>query len=181
MGGIGAILPSKLDGIGCLREVAYGVSALAEPKDPALPKMREWPMFRPVRKRRRVPADGRAPPKIADLIMEYVPGSPARKLAWLREQMALGKLDADDSDEIAQAEALLLMLCRISASRDSSKKHYLDDMPDERLRDTFPASDPVAIGRFTSTEPLSKPIDSGSVEKSAMRSKIATRRKKRAA
>jgi hypothetical protein len=141
---------------------------VAESKDPALPKMREWPMCRPVRKRRKSPADGRAPPKIADLIMEYVPGSPARKLAWLREQIALGKLDADDSEEIAQAKALLLMLGRVSASRDSEKRH-LDDMLDEGLRDTFPASDPAAIGRFNRTEPLSKPIDSGSVEKSARR------------
>jgi hypothetical protein len=52
-----------------------------------------------------------------------LPGSPARKLAWLLEQIALGKLDADDSEEVAQAEALLLMLGRVSASRDSSKKN----------------------------------------------------------
>ena len=39
--------------------------------------------------------------------MAIVPGGPAEKLAWLQEQKAAGKLDGDDPEEIAQAEALL--------------------------------------------------------------------------
>jgi hypothetical protein len=87
---------------------------VAEPKNPALPKMRDWPMFRPVGKRHKN-TEGRAPPKVADLIMERVPGTPAQKLAWLREHIAVGKLDGDDPEEIAQAEALLVMVGRVRA------------------------------------------------------------------
>jgi hypothetical protein len=140
---------------------------MAEPKDPALPRMREWPLFRPANKRRRNVQDGRAPPKIADLIIERLSGTPAQKLAWLREQVAHGKLDGDDPDEIAQAEALLLMLGRVSASRSGSQNRHLDELLDEGLRNTFPASDPVAVGRYTSTEPPSKPVDREAVEADA--------------
>jgi hypothetical protein len=35
----------------------------------------------------------------------------------------------------------------------------LDAQLDEALVDTFPASDPVAVGRFTSTEPPARPTD----------------------
>ena len=155
---------------------------MAELKNPALPKMREWPMFRPGGKRRTSNQDGRAPPKIADLIMERVPGTPAQKLAWLREQIAVGKLDGDDPEEIAQAEALLVMLGRVSSPRSRSDKQHLDDLLDEGLRETFPDSDPVAVGHFTSTEPPGRPIDQGTTEPtSATRGRRTPPRKRRAA
>jgi hypothetical protein len=133
---------------------------VAEPKNPALPRLRDWPMFRaPVAKRRKtVVLDGRAPPRISDLIMERVVGTPAQKLAWLRRQFVEGKLDGDDPEEIAQAEALLVMLTRMSGSKGGREKRHLDELLDEGLKETFPASDPVSVGRFTSTEP---PVDRG--------------------
>jgi hypothetical protein len=42
--------------------------------------------------------------------MALVPGGPSEQLAWLREQVATGKLDGDDPDDVGQAEALLRML-----------------------------------------------------------------------
>jgi hypothetical protein len=136
---------------------------MAEPKDPSLPKMREWPMFRDAREGRRHRAksallDGRPLPRIADLVMKRLAGTPAEKLAWLRAQAAAGKLDGDDPDEVAQAEALLVMLVRLSAGPGGSEKRHLDELLDEGLRATFPASDPVAVGHFTSTEPPSRPV-----------------------
>jgi hypothetical protein len=93
-------------------------------------------------------------PRIADLVMEHVGGTPAEKLLWLRGQMAAGRLDGDDPDEVAQAETLLMMLVRLAASGATEKRH-LDELLDEGLRETFPASDPVAVGRSTGTEPPS--------------------------
>jgi hypothetical protein len=133
---------------------------VAEPKRPALPKMRDWPMFSSsAAKRRRSSDDARALPGLADLVMDRVPGTPADKLAWLRQEMAAGNLDGDDPDEIAQAEALLLMLARIAGSRTDREKRHLDELLDEGLRETFPASDPVSVGRFTGTEPPTRPVD----------------------
>ena len=82
---------------------------------PDLPKLRDWPMFRaPTGKRRkRVVTDGRAPPHMSELIMALVPGGASEKLMWLREQRGSGKLDGDDPEEIAQAEALLTTLMRL--------------------------------------------------------------------
>jgi hypothetical protein len=131
---------------------------VAEPKNPALPKLREWPMFRgPAGKRRKAAHDGRAPPRISELIMEHVPGAPAEKLAWLRQQAAEGHLDGDDADEIAEAEALLVMLARISDGRAAKKRRHLDEVLDEGLKKKLPASDPVSVGRFTVTEALNRP------------------------
>lgn len=56
---------------------------MADPKNPALAKLRDWPMFRaPVGKRQHksAPLDGRAPPHISELIMALVPGGPSEKL-----------------------------------------------------------------------------------------------------
>jgi hypothetical protein len=92
--------------------------------------------------------------------MERVAGTPAEKLAWLRGQMAAGKLDGDDPEEVAQAEALLSMLVRLSAARGGGERRHIDELLDEGLRQTFPASDPVAVGHFTGTEPPSRPVDS---------------------
>src|SRR5262245_64617834 len=119
--------------------------------------MREWPMF-PVPRRHRAKSsllDGRPLPRIADLVVERLAGTPAEKLAWLRGQMAAGQLDGDDPEEVAQAEALLLMLVRLSGARVERERRHLDALLDEGLRQTFPASDPVTVGHFTGTEPPS--------------------------
>jgi hypothetical protein len=99
--------------------------------------------------------------------MEHVAGTPAQKLMWLQEQMATGKLDGDDPEEIAEAEALLGMLGRIAGSKGGKEKRHLDELLDEGLRDTFPASDPVSVGHFTSTEAPSRPIDRAVVDDTA--------------
>jgi hypothetical protein len=90
--------------------------------------------------------------------MALVPGGPSEKLSWLRQQSATGKLDGDDPDEIAEAEALLAMLVRMG-SKGGKEMRHLDELLDEGLKGTFPASDPVSVGQFTSTEPPSRPVD----------------------
>jgi hypothetical protein len=131
---------------------------VAEPKDPAQPKLRDWPMFRaPGRRRARKP-DGRPLPRISEVVMAHVEGTPAEKLAWLRAQRSAGRLDGDDPDEIAEAEALLAMLARLSP-KDREQQRHLDELLDEGLMETFPASDPVSVGHFTGTEPPTRPVD----------------------
>jgi len=135
---------------------------VAEPKEPAQPKFRDWPMFQLSADKhghRAMTVEGRPLPRISDLVMSHVPGMPSEKLAWLQEQKAAGKLDGDDPDEIAEAEALLAMLVRLSGSRGRKEKRHLDELLDEGLRGTFPASDPVSVGHFTGTEPPRRPID----------------------
>ena len=156
---------------------------MAEPKNAALPKLREWSMFRgPEGKRRKSADDGRAPPHISELIMALVPGGPTEKLAWLQEQKAAGRLDGDDPEEIAQAEALLAMLVRISATKNGSEKRHLEELLDDGLKATFPASDPVSVGHFTATEAPSRPIDRAVVETTSGPGTRGRRtRKKRAA
>jgi hypothetical protein len=144
---------------------------VAEPKDPTLTKLRDWPIFRrPTGKRQhKSPVfDGRAPPHISELIMALVPGGPSEKLSWLRQQSATGKLDGDDPDEIAEAEALLAMLVRMG-SKGGKEMRHLDELLDEGLKATFPASDPVSVGHFTSTEAPSRPIDRDVVDLSGTR------------
>ena len=104
------------------------------------------------RKHRRKVFDGRPLPRISELLMSHVQGTASEKLAWLRKEKAAGKLDGDDPDEIAEAEALLAMLVRISESKARKEKKHIDELLDEGLKGTFPASDPVSVGRFTSTE-----------------------------
>ena len=144
---------------------------MADPKNPALPRMRDWPMFRhPGRRQSQsVAQDGRAPPPVSELIMAHVRGTPAQKLVWLQEQKAAGKLDGDDPEEIEQAEALLLMLIRISEAKGQTAERHLDQLLDEGLKETFPASDPVSVGHFTSTEPPGRPINRTVMEFSASR------------
>jgi len=128
---------------------------VGEPKNPTQKKLRDWPMFQVSpgkRKHRRPVSDGRPLPKISDLLMSHLRGTPSEKLAWLQKEKAAGKLDGDDPDEIAEAEALLRMLARISDSRAQKEKKHIDELLDEGLKGTFPASDPVSVGRFTSTE-----------------------------
>ena len=154
---------------------------MAEPKDPTLLKLRDWPMFRPpavYRQHKSSVVDGRAQPHISELIMALVPGGASEKLSWLRQQRAAGKLDGDDPDEIAEAEALLAMLVRMSGSKGGKEKRHLDDLLDEGLKGTFPASDPVSVGHFTSTEPPSRPVDRDVVDLSGTRktkSRVAQR------
>ncbi len=137
---------------------------MAEPKNPSLPRMRDWPMFQVPRAKRphrskSSHADGKPLPRIADLVAERLTGTPEERLAWLRAQMGAGRLDGDDPEEVAEAEALLAMLVRLSAARGGREKLHLDDLLDEGLRETFPASDPVAVGRFTGTEPPNRPVE----------------------
>jgi hypothetical protein len=155
---------------------------VAAPKNPSLPKLRDWPIFEPpagTRQHKSAVLDGRAPPHISELIMALVPGGPSEKLSWLREQLATDKLDGDDPEEIAEAEALLAMLVRLSGSNGGKEKRHLDELLDEGLKETFPASDPVSVGRFTSTEPPSRPIDSTVVDLTTTKEKKGRRAKAR--
>ena len=125
---------------------------MSEPKNPTLQRLRDWPMFHGSlgkRKHRRPVSDGRPLPKISDLLMSHLQGTPSEKLTWLQEKKAAGKLDGDDPEEIAEAEALLRMLTRLS---DSKAQKHLDELLDDALDGTFPASDPVSVGRFISTK-----------------------------
>lgn len=129
---------------------------MPDAKTPAQTRMRDWPMFRARAGKARRKHDGRPLPRIADLVMAHVEGSPSDKLAWLQAQKAAGRLAGDDPEEIVQAEALLAMLARLAGAKPSG---HLEELLDEGLKATFPASDPVSVGHFTSTEPPSQPID----------------------
>ena len=96
--------------------------------------------------------------------MAQVPGTPMQKLTWLRQQKADGGLDGDDPDEVVEAEALLTMLERLSGPKAGKEKRHLDELLDEGLRETFPASDPVSVGHFTATEAPSRPLDTGATD-----------------
>jgi hypothetical protein len=73
-------------------------------------------------------------------------------------------MEGDDPEEIDQAEALLAMLDRISRAKGGGERRHLDELLDEGLKETFPASDPVAVGHFTATEPPSRPVDREAIE-----------------
>jgi len=139
---------------------------VAEPKNPTQPRLHDWPMFQPFRGKRN--HDGRPLPRISELVMSRVEGSPSEKLRWLQEQRDAGRLDGDDPEEIAEAQALLAIMMRITRSK--SNRH-LDELLDESLRNTFPASDPVSVGHFTSTEPPSRPVDTGTIDLTVVASK----------
>ena len=146
---------------------------MTEPKNPAQPRMREWPMFS--RTQRAPKGDGRRWPTIAELVMEHVAGTPSEKFAWLQHHAAAGRLDGDDPDEIAQAKTMLAMLARFSGAKSDRHTRHLDELLDEGLQGTFPASDPVAVGDFTSTEAPRRPIDRAAVVPVAG---MATKRKR---
>jgi hypothetical protein len=59
------------------------------------------------------------------------------------------------TDEVAEAQALLAMLARLA--RTKAHKQHLNDLLDEGLKATFPASDPIAVGGFTGAEVLPSP------------------------
>ena len=155
---------------------------MASPKNPAQPKLRDWPMFQvsPGKKRKPAVMDGRASLHITELIMALVPGGASEKLAWLQKQKARGMLDGDDPEEIAEAEALLSMLGRMSGAKGRKEKRHLDELLDEALKETFPASDPVSVGHFTSTEASSRPIDRDVVDLTTVEKKKARPTKTRA-
>ena len=127
---------------------------MGDPKDPAQAKLRDWPMFQAGagkgRKRKAAVLDGRPHPRISELLVSHLAGTAEEKLAWLAEQKAAGKLDGDDPAEIAEAEALLAMLARLAAAK--ARKQHIDDLLDEGLKASFPASDPVSVGHFTGAE-----------------------------
>lgn len=102
------------------------------------------------RKRRPAALEGRPLPRIAELLAAHLQGTAEEKLAWLAEQKAAGKLDGDDPEELAEAEALLAMLARMAGAK--ARKKHLDDLLDESLKASFPASDPISIGHFTGAE-----------------------------
>jgi len=83
-------------------------------------------------------------------LVSQLTGTAEDKLAWLAEQKAAGKLDGDDPAEIAEAEALLAMLARLAGAK--AHKQHIDELLDEGLKASFPASDPVSVGHFTGTE-----------------------------
>jgi hypothetical protein len=127
---------------------------VAEVKNPAQAKLRDWPMFQgaaSTAKRRR--SDGSPLPKIAELLVNHLDGTAEEKLAWLLAQKTAGKLDGDDPDEVSEAQTLLAMLARLARSK--GHKQHLSDLLDEGLKASFPASDPIAVGRFTGAEVLS--------------------------
>lgn len=85
--------------------------------------------------------------------MSHTQGTASEKLVWLQRETAAGNLDGDDPDEIAEAEALLRMMARLSESKARKEtKQHIDDLLDQGLAATFPASDPVSVGHFTGTE-----------------------------
>src|SRR5262245_8654712 len=94
--------------------------------------------------------DGRPLPKVSELLMRHFAGTPEEKLTWLKAQTAAGKLDGDDPDELAEAQALLAMLARLARAK--AYKQHLNDLLDAGLEASFPASDPIAVGRFTGAE-----------------------------
>jgi hypothetical protein len=97
--------------------------------------------------------EGRPYPKVSELLMSHMQGTASEKLAWLQKEKAAGRLDGDDPDEIAEAEALLKMMARLALSKSGQQaKRHIDELLDEGLEATFPASDPVAVGHFTGTE-----------------------------
>ena len=130
---------------------------MTEPKTSTPLPLRDWPMFQASagkRKHRRKNAafDGRPLPRIAELLMSHMQGTPAAMLAWLQTARAAGRLAGDDPEELREAEAMLVMLVRLGAAKARKEKSHVDALLDEALEGTFPASDPVSVGRFTSTE-----------------------------
>lgn len=50
------------------------------------------------------------------------------------------------------------------ATQSRTERRKLDARLDEALEETFPASDPFSVGRFTGTEPPSRPVDTKAAE-----------------
>jgi hypothetical protein len=71
----------------------------------------------------------------------------------------------------------------MAAAKGDRQKGHLDELLDEGLKETFPASDPVAVGHFTSTEAPSRPTDTMAVDPTSEgnRKQRPQVRKKRAA
>ena len=109
-------------------------------------------MFSRGKRTRRAPKrDGRPWPTIAELVMEHVPGTPSEKLACLQHDAAAGKLDGDDPTR-SRKRRQRLQCWRAFQDQPDRQARHLDELLDEGLQGTFPASDPVAVGDFTNTE-----------------------------
>jgi len=94
---------------------------VGEPKNPAQPRLRDWPMFQAARASARGHRlDGKPLPKVSELLVKHFAGTPEEKLTWLKAQTAAGKLDGDDPDELAEAQALLAMLARFARPKRTS-------------------------------------------------------------
>jgi hypothetical protein len=52
----------------------------------------------------------------------------------------------------------------MSGSKGRKEKRHLDELLDEGLKGTFPASDPVSVGQFTGSEAPRRPIDRDAVD-----------------
>jgi hypothetical protein len=60
------------------------------------------------------------------------------------------------------------------------EQRHLDDLLDEGLKQTFPASDPVSVGDFTGTEPPRRPIDRAVLDLTAVQKTKSARVRARA-
>jgi hypothetical protein len=131
---------------------------VAEPRNPTQPKLRDRQMFKASLRKgkgehKSNALEGRPYPKVSELLMSHMLGTASEKLAWLQKEKAAGRLDGDDPDEVAEAEALLQMMARLSLSKTrQQEKQHIDELLDRGLEATFPASDPVSVGHFTGTE-----------------------------
>ena len=54
---------------------------------------------------------------------------------------------------------LLSEFAHMSGAKGRKEKRHLDELLDEGLKGTFPASDPVSVGHFTGSEAPRRPID----------------------
>lgn len=50
-------------------------------------------------------------------------------------------------------------MARAARKKKSGASSVADDRLDEALRETFPASDPIAVGKATANEPAARPVD----------------------
>ena len=68
-------------------------------------------------------------------------------------EQALGVLaEYPGARALAGGQTLLAMLARLARSK--GHKQHLSDLLDDGLKASFPASDPIAVGRFTGAEVL---------------------------
>jgi hypothetical protein len=99
-------------------------------------------------------------PRVVELLGLYLAVTNLAISRAEAEQRMFAKLESPaflaDVRPLLTAEALLAMLIRLAGSKE---RRHLDELLDEGLMETFPASDPVSVGDFTSTEPPRRPID----------------------
>ena len=120
-----------------------------------MPRLRDWPMFRGSsckggRKRASAALDGQPLPRISELLVSHLHGTAGAKLAWLGAQKAAGSSTATTPMRSQRPRALLAMLARLAEAE--GHRQHLDELLDEGLKASFPASDPIAVGHFTGAE-----------------------------